>query len=358
MVAIPPSAHAVLEVDLAAIVANWRLLHRAGSPVAGVIKADAYGLGASEVAKALYAAGCRHFFVAWLQEALAVRDLVPDAMLAVLGGLLPGTEAFYRAHALTPVLGSLGEIQAWRAGGGGAAILHVDTGMARLGLDGPSVAQLTAEPGLLNGISVRYVMSHLVSSEEPAHPLNRQQLEHFIAARAMLPAAPACLANSSGIFLGKDYGFDLVRPGAALYGVNPTPGQVNPMQPTARLRVRVLTVREVPEGAPVGYNATWIAKRPSRIATAALGYADGFHRSLSNRAAACFDGAPVPLVGRVSMDLTTFDVTDHSSVQPGCWLEVLGTQTSVDDLAAAAGTNGYEVLTSLGRRFHRVYLPA
>ncbi len=189
-------------------------------------------------------------------------------------------------------------------------------------------------------------------------PLNQLQRDRFAAARRRLPAAPASLANSSGIFLGPAFGSDLARPGAALFGINPTPGRPNPMRGTVRLMVRVLAVRDLPSGATVGYNGTWIAARPSRIATAALGYADGFHRSLSGRGTAFFDGSPVPLVGRVSMDLTTFDVTDHPAVQPGTWLEVLGPHLSPDDVAAAAGTNGYEILTSLGRRFQRVYRPA
>jgi alanine racemase len=166
------------------------------------------------------------------------------------------------------------------------------------------------------------------------------------------------LANSSGIFLGEAYGFDLVRPGAALYGVNPTPGAMNPMKPVVRLSARVLSVRDIPAGESVGYNGTWVAERPSRIATCALGYADGFLRALSGRAVASFDGTPVPLVGRVSMDLTTFDVTDLPRIHPGDWLDVLGAGCTADDLAEAAGTNGYEILTSLGPRYQRVYLPA
>jgi alanine racemase len=348
---------AVLEIDLGAIVANWRALglrHPSG-PVAGVVKGDGYGLGARPIAAALYAAGCRHFFVAYLDEALAVRDVVPGAMLAVLSGLIPGTEDVYAAHDLTPVLGSLDEIARWQ---GREAILHVDTGMSRLGLDARELAVLAQDHGRMGGLTIRYVMSHLVASEVADDPLNQVQRERFAAARALLPPAPASLANSSGIFLGPDFGSDLARAGAALYGVNPTPGQPNPMRGVVRLSVRVLAVRDVPAGATVGYNATWSAARRSRIATAALGYADGFHRSLSGRATACFDGTPVPLVGRVSMDLTTFDVTDHPAVQPGCWLEILGPHLSPDDVAAAAGTNGYEVLTSLGRRFHRVYRTA
>lgn len=348
----------MLEIDLGAIVANWRALcaqHPSG-PVAGVVKADAYGLGARPVAAALYDAGCRHFFVAYLEEALCVRDMVPDAMVAVLSGPIPGTEAVYAEHDLTPVLGSLAEIDAWAARG--PAILHVDTGMSRLGLSAANLDTLAADPARLNGLHLRYVMTHLVSSEDPEHAVNEAQRHRFAAVRSRLPAAPASFANSSGLFLGEHFGTDLGRPGAALYGINPTPGQPNPMRAVVRLRVRVLAVRDIPTGASVGYNATWIARRPSRIATAAFGYADGFHRSLSGKTTACFDGTPVPLVGRVSMDLTTFDVTDHPGVQPGCWFEIIGPHQGVDDLATMAGTNGYEILTSLGRRFHRVYLPA
>jgi len=364
------TARAVLEINLGAIVANWHLLQKRhpSGPVAGVIKADAYGLGARQVAAALYAAGCRHFFVAYLDEALEVRDVVPGAMLAVLSGPIPGTEPDYAAHGLTPVLGSLAEIERWRrqsaqsqmerCGVRLGAILHVDTGMSRLGLDARELAILADDHSRLDGLTIRYVMSHLVSAEMPEAPLNQHQREHFAAVRARLPPAPASLANSSGIFLGVPFASDLARPGAALYGINPTPAQPNPMRDTLRLTVRVLAVRDVAAGTTVGYNATWTAARPSRIATAALGYADGFRRRLSGRGSVCFDGTPIPLVGRVSMDLTTYDATDFPSLQPGCWLEVLGPHLSPDDVATVAGTNGYEVLTSLGRRFHRVYRTA
>ena len=356
---------AILEVDLGAIVANWRLLgslHPSG-PVAGVVKADGYGLGARQVATALYAAGCRHFFVALLDEALAIRDLVPGAMLAVLDGLIPYSEAEYLAHDLVPALGSLAEIDVWMdaarvAGRRLPAILHIDTGMARLGLDARELAVLQQDHGRLAGVDLRYVMTHLVSSEVVGDPLNQLQRERFAAACAGLPAAPRSFANSSGIFLGPGWASDLARPGAALYGINPTPDRPNPMQLPVRLRARVLAVRAVSAGDSVGYNATWRAARPSRVATAAVGYADGWHRSLSGRGRAFFDGTPVPLVGRVSMDLTTFDVTDVPGVVPGAWLELIGPAQTPDDVAAAAGTNGYEVLTSLGRRFHRVYRPA
>lgn len=358
---IPPGVGAVLRIDLAAIVANWRMLGaRHAGPVASVVKADAYGLGARHVAPALHAAGCRHFFVALLDEALALRPLLPGTMIGVLNGLPPDSEDSFVAHAITPALGSLAELDRWtaaarRAGRRLPAILHVDTGMARLGLDDGELAILHREPGRLADVDLAYIMTHLVSSELPEHPLNEAQLARFDAACAGLPPAPRSLANSSGIFLGPRFISDLARPGAALYGINPTPAARNPMRLPVRLYARVLQLREVPAGASVGYNATWRARRPSRIATAALGYADGWHRSLSGATTARFDGRPVPLVGRVSMDLITFDVTDHPSLGADAWLEMIGPEHTPDDVAVEAGTNGYEILTSLGRRFHRVY---
>lgn len=354
-------AGAVLEVDLGAIVANWQKLcslHPAG-PVAGVVKADGYGLGAAPIASALYAAGCRHFFVALLDEALAIRAMVPHAMLAVLGGLIPGSEADYVANDIVPVLGSLAEVDAWStAAPRRPAILHIDTGMSRLGLDPRELAVLQQDHERLGSIELRYVMTHLASSELPDEALNERQRRRFAAACAALPPAPRSFANSSGIFLGDRWSSDLARPGAALYGLNPTPWQPNPMRQTVRLRARVLAVRDIEAGTSVGYNATWHASRPSRIATAAIGYADGLHRRLSNTGSAYFDGKPVPLVGRVSMDLATFDVTEAPGVVAGAWLEIIGPHQTPDDLAVAAATNGYEVLTSLGRRFHRIYQAA
>ena len=386
----PPGVGAVLEVDLAAIVANWRLLsarHHAG-PVAGVVKADAYGLGVRQVAPALYAAGCRHFFVALLEEALLIRPLVPGALVGVLNGLMPGTEADFVAHDLTPVLGSLAEVDRWVAAarqetgrqattgllaagrqatapqanatgrqteGKLPGILHIDTGMARLGLDRHELVALQQDHARLGAIDLQYIMTHLVASEMAGDTLNEAQRRRFESACAGLPPARRSLANSSGIFLGDGWASDLARPGAALYGINPTPGAENPMRQAVRLLARVLQVRDVAIGETVGYNATWRASRVSGIATVALGYADGWHRSLSGRGMAYFDGRPVPLVGRVSMDLTSFDVTEHPTIGPGAWLEVIGPACTPDDVAVAAGTNGYEVLTSLGRRFHRVY---
>jgi alanine racemase len=358
----PDSAHAVLTVDLGAIVDNWRLLqakHPSGATGA-VVKADGYGLGARPVAAALAKAGCRHFFVATPQEALSLRDTIPDAALSVLGGLFAGAEQDFAAKGIIPALGSLGEIEAWsglahRLERRLPAIIHIDTGMSRLGLDARECSVLTQDHAILSGIEVLYTMSHLVSAEIPDDPLNAIQLQRFAAARAGLPPSRASLVNSAGIFLGEGFGFDLARPGAALYGINPTPVRANPMRSVATLSARVLSVREIHPGHTVGYNATWTATGPGRIATVGVGYADGWHRAHSNAGAAYFDGHPVPLVGRVSMDLTTFDVTGQPAIRVGSWLELLGPHRAVDDAARDAGTIGYEVLTALGHRFHRVY---
>lgn len=381
-----------LQIDLGAIAANWTALKpsprgtglggagqgsagpcgpwNAGggegpdaSATAAVLKANAYGCGAPQVAQTLHAAGCRHFFTAHLEEALAIRPHTPGAMLAALNGLWPGTEPDYIAHQIRPVLGSLAEIDAWTTAARNQghplpALLHIDTGMNRLGLAPAELDTLATDPARLDGIAIDYVMTHLVSAERPNDPANDRQRLRFAKACARLPPAPRSLANSSGLFLGPAFATHLARPGAALYGVNPTPGHPNPMRPVVTLRARILQVRDVPPGETVGYNGLWTAQRPSRIATASVGYADGFLRSLGNSALAYFDASPVPLVGRVSMDLTTFDVTDVPGAQPGAWLQLIGPDMPIDAVAQRAGTNAYEILTSLGCRYPRTYLPA
>ena len=324
-----------------------------------MVKADAYGLGASRVAPALYAAGCRHFFTAHLAEAEALRPLLPQAMIAALNGCWPGDAARYASSNILPTLGAVAEIGAWREAGRGPALLHIDTGMNRLGLDPGEVDALAADPSGLDGIELRYVMTHLAAAEMSDDPANARQARRFAesCAKLGLDRVPRSVANSSGMFLGPDFASDLARPGAALYGLNPTPGRPNPMRPAVRLRARILQTRRVPKGETVGYNGAWTAGRDSLIGTVSVGYADGFLRALSNRAEARFDGAPVPLVGRVSMDLTTFDLTGIGAAT-GDWLELIGPAMPADELAARAATNGYEVLTSLGRRYGRVWVGA
>jgi alanine racemase len=352
-----------LTIDLDAIAANWRTLRAThGGPTAAVVKADAYGMGAAVVAPHLRAAGADFFFVAQLSEAVALRPHLPGVPIAVLNGFCAAEAGAYTVHDLLPVLGNLGEIAAYRAyatrqGRGLPALLHIDTGMNRLGLPAAELGHAAADHSLLAGIDWRYAMTHLVSAERPADPVNERQRAAFDAACARLPPMPRSLANSSGIFLGPGFRSDLARPGAALYGVNPTPGAPNPMKTVLRLTAPVLQIRDVPVGASVGYNGIWVAARPTRAATVALGYADGYHRAASNRAAAGFDGARLPLIGRVSMDLSIFDATDHPALRPGDALELIGPAIPPDELAGWAGTNGYEVLTSLAHRAHRIYAP-
>lgn len=366
---LPPQAGALLTIDLDAIRDNWLTLKGrlgAAADCAAVVKADAYGLGARKVAPALYQAGCRHFFVAHLAEAIDLRPvLAADAAIYVLHGLHPGGEAECAAHGLVPVLNSLPQLTAWRSlarqsGRVLPAILQVDTGMARLGLAADELDRVAADHGLLAGIELKFVMSHLASAEDQASPLNRMQLENFRAALARLPATRASLANSSGIFLGSDYHFDLVRPGAALYGVAPVAGQPNPLRPVIRLQGKVLQTRTIKAGTAVGYSHTWTAQRPSRIATVAVGYADGYLRSLSNRGEVHVDSVRLPIVGNVSMDTITVDITDvpESRVGEGTLVDLAHPGHGVDDIASRAGTIGYEVLTSLGNRYSRAYVGA
>ncbi|HSE78995.1 MAG TPA: alanine racemase [Alphaproteobacteria bacterium] len=365
---VPLPSQSVLTVDLGAIVANYRLLRSrlTGAECAVVVKADAYGLGAIRVAPALAAAGARHFFVAQLGEALEIRDVLPpETRIYVLNGMLPGEAEEFRARGVVPVLNDLGQIEAWsreaqRSGRKLPATLHFDTGMSRLGLSNGEADRLIAGPRHLEHIEVAIVMSHLACADEPGHPLNASQRDAFASRRRAFPQVPASLANSSGIFLGPQYHFDLARPGCALYGINPTPGHPNPVGQVARLSGKILQIRDVDPPKTVGYGATHRVTATTRVATIAAGYADGWLRSLSNRGSAYFGDLRVPIVGRVSMDLITLDVSSAPQIKVGDTVELMGDRLPVDDVAAKAGTIGYEVLTRLGRRFARVYvdLPA
>jgi len=353
----------ILTVDLDALVANYLTLRdRLGGKAAcaGVVKADAYGLGLRRVAPALAAAGCREFFVAHLGEGLLVREVTPrEANVYVLNGLLAGEEDEFRASGLTPVLNTLEQIQRWgeaarRSGTKLSGVVHVDTGMSRLGLPRSEAATLMNEPARLNGIELRYVMSHLACAEEDT-PMNKAQRLEFEAFRARFPGTKASLANSSGIFLGAPYHYDLARPGCALYGINPLPGRPNPVRQVARLDGKILQIHEVDPPRTVGYGATHRVTGRIRIATVAAGYADGWPRSLSGRGSAFTGEIRVPVIGRVSMDLTTIDITAAPHLREGDTLQLLGDKLPVDAVAETAGTIGYEILTRLGARYHRVY---
>jgi alanine racemase len=366
----PPAAEAggILTVDLSALEANWKALGRRIMPseCSAVIKADAYGCGIEPVAARLVKAGCKTFFVADLHEARRARSAAPDAAIYVLNGLLPGTAPTFADLHARPVIGSMAELAEWDAfctgqqWHGGAA-LHVDTGMNRLGVSASEAAALAPRIRSENhGITL--LMSHLACSEVTDHPLNQRQINLFREVRIMYRGIPSSIANSSGIFLGSAAHCDMVRPGVALYGVNPTPGKSNPMRPVIELQARILQVRGVPRGETVGYDAQWTAKRSTRVAVVAVGYADGFMRAAGSSdetpgASAIVAGQRCPIAGRISMDLMAIDITDlpDNAARRGDLATLIGHEISVDDLASAAGTIGYEVLTSLGRRYHRVY---
>ncbi len=362
-------AGAILTIDLGAIADNYRLLCRrlGGVACAGTVKADAYGLGAAAVAPALWAAGCRSFFVATLDEGLDLRAALPESEIFVLNGLVRGAAADYAGHTLLPVLNSLEEIAAWSAAAsaGSAALpaaIHLDSGMSRLGLAPAELDRLVAEPERLAGIAATLVMSHLACPDEPEHPQNPLQLATFQRALARFRPAGSrrSFASSSAVFLAPEYHFDLARPGAALYGLRPTRKAPNPLRQVVRLQGKILQLRDVDTGTPVGYGASHRFARPARLATVGAGYADGYLRSLSNRGNAVAGGRRVPVVGRVSMDLITLDVSDVPAheLKPGDLVDLIGPDNPVDELADKAGTIGYEILTSLGRRYARSYVAA
>lgn len=360
----------VLTIDLGAIQANWRTLSKLVAPAecAAVVKADAYGLGAEQVIPALGAAGCRTFFVATLAEGIQARQLAPSARVFVLNGLIDDTAIGpVRQADVIPVLSTLAEVTSYarfaRASGRRwPAALHLDSGLNRLGLSARDVSTLSAMPDVFEPLDIVLVMSHLASADDPADRKNAAQRSAFDVLRCGLPAAPASLAASDGLMLGAHFHYDVVRPGYALYGGQAFGGGPTPVAPVVTLAVRVLQVREVAVGETVGYSATWTAQRPSRIAVLAAGYADGLPRTLSagtGREASFvrIKGHRAPLIGRVSMDLVTVDVTSFPDrVERGDLAMVLEPHLSIEQLARAGDTIGYEILTRLGRRFERNYV--
>ena len=369
----PPSpigAPGVLAIDLAALADNWRILARRAAPgaCAAVIKADGYGLGIEIVAPALYAAGCRTFFVAHLDEGRRARAALPqaDARLYVLNGLQPGADpqADYAALRLAPAIGAAEEFARWAAFAATQAApppcaLHLDTGMNRLGFDAlEDLRGAMARHGGTCGADL--LMSHFVSSEVSGDPLNAVQIARFEEARAAFRPLAASLANSSGLFLPARPVYDLARPGYALYGGNPTPGAANPMRNLVTLDIAIQQTRWIEAGERCGYNSQWTARRRTRLATLLAGYADGLPRgasALDGRAGAeaVIAGRRCPLVGRMSMDLTIADVTDlpEDEARPGDFARFLGEEIGVDEFASRSGTIGYVVLTSLGARYAR-----
>ena len=360
----PPENEAggILTIDLGAIFDNYRTLALKVMPTecAAVVKGDAYGCGLDQVTATLSRAGCKTFFVAHLEEARRVRRQAPEAAIYVLNGFTPGTGPAFADVYARPVINSSVELAEWdqfvsSSGWSGGVGLHVDTGMNRLGLSLDETAAVAMRMQSENhGLAL--LMSHFACADQPQHPLNDQQIRQFREIRTLFRGIPGSLANSSGIFLDQSAYCDMVRPGAALYGVNPTPGKPNPMKPVIELQSRVLQVRTVPRNAAVGYGATWTAKRASRIAVIAAGYADGVLRAASAlERDVIVAGKRCRVVGRISMDLLTVDVTDlpDNAVRRGHLVTLIGGELNVDAVGAQAGTIGYEVLSSLGARYHR-----
>lgn len=371
----PRVAGARLTVDLDALRANYRSLREkaGGADVAGVVKANAYGLGIEHVAPALWAEGCRVFFVALPQEGAALRAVLPEAYIYVLSGLFEnGSADIYHEYGLLPVINSRTELSIWEAHGWDGDVprpcaVHVDTGMNRLGLSPEEAVAFADDNALTGAVTPLLVMSHLACADEPAHPLNSRQLESFQEVRRSFQQADSSLSNSAGTWLGHDFAFDLVRPGIALYGGNPVAG-TEPMRPVALAEARIIQLRDAAAGATVSYGATQTLSRYTRIAIVATGYADGYHRASSGAGvplrgaiaaggAGFLHGRRVPVIGRITMDLTMFDVTDiGDEVAHGDWIELFGANILVDEAASAAGTIAYELLTSLGDRYDRRYL--
>lgn len=374
---IPPAeAGGLLTIDLGALASNWRRLRdrAAGAQCAAVVKADAYGLGIEKAVPALLGAGCSTFFVAHLSEALRIRQLSEHATVYVLNSLLPGTAATYAAGDLRPVLGSGEEIEEWAAfcraeSLPGPAAIHVDTGMNRLGLT-VSEGLALAGDARLKAFEPALLMSHFAAAEEAGSPVTARQIDAFATVRHALPEMPASIANSAGIFLPEAPHYDLVRPGYALYGGNPTPGHANPMSAVVRVEGRVIQLRWVQDGDAIGYNGQWTAQGRRRLATVSIGYADGYPRAASSTDTKVASSIPVgeaivagrrcPFAGRVSMDMIILDVTEvpERALRRGDPVVFLGDDLTLDEVGARAGTIGYEVLTSLGRRYARTYSDA
>lgn len=359
------SAAARLTVDLAAIVGNWRMLDSLSGKAraSAVVKADGYGVGAEAVGRALVTAGCRDFFVATAAEGRRLRGLALDARIFVLNGVWPGAEQDVFTHNLVPVINSPEQLE-YLLGLGGSHdySLHVDTGMNRLGLTIADAQALSAMPGA-NPV---LVMSHLACADDPGDPMNHRQCRDFRAVTALFPRSEASLSSSGGIFLGEDYHLDLTRPGIALYDGGTIEAAIATIKPVITAEARILQIRTVRAGETASYGATHRFERDGRIAVVGAGYADGWLRTMSGSGVTARDdgsagafgflaGQKVPVVGRITMDLTTFDISaiPENRVRSGDYVELFGPNIGLGEAAKAAGTIGYELLTSLGARYAR-----
>jgi len=354
-----------LGIDLDAIRANYRTIADRIAPArcGAVVKANAYGLGVTMVGPALYREGCRTFFVAQLCEGEPLAQVVGgDTEIFILNGIDPGSEALCAERGLVPVLNSTTQVERWRTlartkGQRLPAALQVDSGMSRLGLPPATAIDLASDPAFARDVDLRLLMTHLACADEPARPANAEQLALFRAVHAHFPGIPASIANSGGTFLGPEFHGDLARPGVALFGVDPGP-LAEGLRPTVRLDARVLQIRTIEAGTGVGYGFQHIAAARQRLATIAVGYADGWPRSLGGIGAAWHGGKRLPIAGRVSMDSTTVDISalPEEALHEGDFVELIGPSQPLDQVARDAGTIAYEILTQLGARHARIYL--
>ncbi len=359
----PRRRGALLTIDLNAVAANWRYLKtRLGKKCAlgAVVKADAYGLGIGKIAPTLKELGCEHFFVADLEEGTQLRQILKKAAIYVLNGPAnPQDASIILRNQLTPVLNDQRQTDLWRHAVTGhdspKAVLHVDTGMNRLGFALEELRQCSSS--LLSGLPLEYVMSHLACADNPQHPLNAQQRQQMIEAGKILNINTLSLANSPGIFLGAPYHFNLVRAGGALYGLNPTPEKPNPMRPVITLNASIIQIRAITPPNSIGYGASFTLDSPKRIATLAMGYADGYPRCLGNRGKVLTAGQWAPIVGRISMDYITLDISHlpEENLAIGDDVQLVGPGYDLDDLARQADSIGYEILTRIGPSCRRIY---
>lgn len=357
---------AIATIDLDAIVENYKALATMIAPTqcSAVIKANAYGLGAKYVGPALYQAGCRVFFVAQLIEAIELQTYLPnDVKIAILNGVQQNAEEQTAKSGFIPVLNSFDAIESWNhlcltSKQKFSAIVQIDTGMNRLGLDQDDLKKLIQTPDIFKTADILYIMSHLASGDEAETLSNKQQLNALNNALKKLPKCKIAFANSGGIFLDQDYNFDLARPGIALYGIQPHGSKPNIIKPVLQLSARVIQTRNVKKGLAIGYSGSFITKRDSHITTIAIGYADGWHRYLGNKGSVYFHGRKIPIIGRISMDSITLDITDLEGLilKRGDLVELIGSHQTLEDVARDADTIPYEILTSLSNRCERIYI--
>lgn len=346
-----------IKIDLTALAANWRMLADRAAPAntAGVVKADAYGTGLAQAGRALARAGCLRFYVAWAEEGVALREAIgPAQPIAVFHGPSKDNIDLIQSAGLTVVLNTLEQVQLWVGLGADRppAVMHLDTGMNRLGL---SEADWAAAAALTREAQPEHVMSHLACADEPGNAMNARQLGDFISGAELWPEAKRSLSSTGGVYLGADYHLDEVRVGIGMYGGGPVPATGTKPAPVMTVSAPILQVRDAPTGQTVGYGAEWMTEGPRRLATVGLGYGDGFSRLATNRGAGFVNGSAIPIVGRVSMDMIVFDVTGVEA-GVGDRVELWGPNHWIGDQAAAMSTIDYELLCRIGGRAERIYM--